>query len=222
MRHFAFVNVVLPIALFCGHAGATTITSSFGTDLDGWTANPQGILAFVATGGNPGGYLEETDASANGNMHVAAPAKFLGDLTGADSFSVDLITYGTPITIQAAFGTLTFLNSAAALSITLDLGNPLTVWANYATPLTPAAFGVNAATYAAVMSNVTSLTLILEADKAADTEKVGMDNFTISGANLIDAAVPEPASFAFVGAALVLYGVARRSPGRRRSCEKSH
>jgi hypothetical protein len=38
----------------------------------------RGLVAFVAAGGNPDGYLEETDTSSggNGNMHVSAPANF--------------------------------------------------------------------------------------------------------------------------------------------------
>jgi hypothetical protein len=142
-------------------------------------------------------------------MHVSAPDKFRGDLTGAGNLSVDVIAYATPTTIRAAFGTLTFLNSGAALSIFLDLGDPSTVWTNYATPLNPAAFGVDAATYAAVMSNVTDVTLILDADKDSNTEKVGMDNFTISG-DLSAATVPEPASFSLLGVALTTGALARR------------
>ncbi len=67
--------------------------------------------------GDPDGYLEETDASSNGNMDVSAPDKFLGDLTGAGKFSVDIRVSATPVTIRAAFGTLTFLNSASDLFI---------------------------------------------------------------------------------------------------------
>ena len=142
-------------------------------------------------------------------MHVSAPGKFLGDLTGAGNLSVDIRVYDKPITIRAAFGTLTFLNSAAALSIFLDLGDPSTVWTNYATPLNPAAFGVDAATYAAVMSNVTGVTLILEPDRDSGTEKVGIDNFTISG-DLSSVSAPEPASFGLLGAALTIGALARR------------
>jgi hypothetical protein len=139
-------------------------------------------------------------------MHVTAPGKFLGDLTGFSNLSVDIRAYATPGTIRAAFGTLTFVNGA--LSISLDLGDPSTVWTNYATPLNAAAFGASAATYTSVMSNVTGLTLILEADKDSNTELMGMDNFTIS--DLGSAGVPEPASFGLLGAALTIGAGIRR------------
>ena len=117
MPNITFIYLTFAVTLFSGLAGATTIISTFDACLDGWTSNPQGTLAFVAAGGNSDGYLEETDASLIGNMHVSAPGKFLGDLTGADSLSVDIRVYAAPVTLRAAFGTLTFLNSAAALSI---------------------------------------------------------------------------------------------------------
>jgi hypothetical protein len=206
LPRIAFVCTTFALTLFSGFAGATTITSTFDTDLDGWTTNPQGTLAFVAAGGTPNGYLEEIDNSSGGNMHVIAPAKFLGDLTGFSNLSVDIRAYATPATIRAAFGTLTFVNGA--LSISLDLGDPSTVWTNYATSLNAAAFGVSAVTYGAVMSNVTGVTLILETDKDSDTEAVGMDNFTIS--DLSGAGVPEPASFGLLGSALTLGAYIRK------------
>ena len=211
MPKIALICFISAVTLFSGRAGATTIISTFDTDLDGWTTNPQGTLVFVATGGTPAGFLEETDASS-GNMHVSAPGKFLGDLTWANNFSVDIRAYVNPTTIRAAFGTLTFLNSAGASSISLDLGNPSTAWTQYGSALNPAAFGVSAATYSAVMSNVTGLTLILEADKDSDVEKVGMDNFRISDdlAAASDVSTPEPVYFSLIGAALTLGAVVRR------------
>ena len=76
MPNITFIYLTFAVTLFSGLAGATTIISTFDTGLDGWTSNPQGTLAFVAAGGNPDGYLEETDASSNGNMDVSAPQRF--------------------------------------------------------------------------------------------------------------------------------------------------
>ena len=50
-------------------------------------------------------------------MDVSAPGEFSGCLPGAGNFSVDIRVSATPITIRAAFGTLTFLNSASNLFI---------------------------------------------------------------------------------------------------------
>jgi hypothetical protein len=215
MKTLVFICITAYATLVPANLCATTITSTFDTDLDGWTTNPQGTIAFVATGGNPDGYLEETDAGSTGNMHVTAPNKFLGDLTGADTLSVDIRVLATPTNVVSAFGVLTFLNSGAGLSMTLDLGAPSTLWTNYATPLSAGAFGVTASTFSTIMSNVTGITLILEADKDVHTEKVGMDNFTISGEALGLQAVPEPAPFALVGTTLVICGLLRTTTRRR-------
>jgi hypothetical protein len=205
MKHFTLMRAIAYVTLFSGSLGASTIISTFDTDLDGWTSNPQGTIAF-----NAAGYLQETDAASNGNMHVSAPGKFLGNLTGAGSLSVDIRVDAIPTTIQASFGTLTFVNSAAGSSISLDLGAPATVWTSYATVLNPAAFGVDSGTYSLVMSNVTGLTLILEADKDSGVETVSMDNFQISAAVGTGDSVPEPGSFILFGSALVLFGLALR------------
>lgn len=203
MNKSALIGLILYGCLFSEMLGASTIISTFDVDLDGWTTNSQGTIAFDA-----GGFLLETDA-AGGNMHVSAPGKFLGNLTDADNLSVDIKSLATPLTIRAAFGTLTFSNNAAGNFISVDLGDPSTIWKHYATPLNAAAFGVDVLTYSSVMSNVTSITLILESDKDLDTETVGMDNFTISGGGGAGSSVPEPATLILVAGSLILFGIAR-------------
>jgi hypothetical protein len=210
MNKSTLIGLILYGFLFSSMLGASTIISTFDADLDGWTTNPQGTIAFDA-----GGFLLETDASSGGNMHVSAPGKFLGDLTDADNFSVDIKSLATPITIRAAFATLTFSNSTAGSFISVDLGDPSTVWTHYATPLNAAAFGVNASAYSSVMSNVTSITLILESDKDLDTETVGMDNFTISGAGGAGSSVPEPSTLILAAGSLMLFGIARLLTAQR-------
>src|SRR6476646_9773094 len=45
---------------------------------------------FNLTGGNPGGYISTTDQD-NGDLTFSAPAKFLGNVSGATGLSYDLI-----------------------------------------------------------------------------------------------------------------------------------
>ncbi|HUS07290.1 MAG TPA: PEP-CTERM sorting domain-containing protein [Bryobacteraceae bacterium] len=210
-------TVALTVALFTRAAGAATVTSTFDADLDGWLSNPQGTALFVSPGGNPGGYLQETDAGSQGNMHAAAPSKFLGDLTGFGNLSVDILLYAQPTDAPTAFGQLTFTNSLGSFLI-LDLGNPgaAGAWTHYATSLDAATFGVSAIDYSAVMSNVTSLTLILESDKNVNNETVGMDNFALFGESGAGgaAAVPEPATFALLGLGLTSLALVHRKRTR--------
>src|SRR6516164_8768003 len=79
------------------------IVSDFSTGDEGWkvvsfenlTTDSFSILAtytptFNLTGGNPGGYISTTDQD-HGDLTFSAPAKFLGNVSGATGLSYDLI-----------------------------------------------------------------------------------------------------------------------------------
>ncbi|MBN2505435.1 MAG: hypothetical protein JXQ71_01950 [Verrucomicrobia bacterium] len=61
-------------------APAVAQISTFDTDNDGWTVinNGESPLSWLATGGNPGGCIQNQDASAESGW-FEAPAKFLGN-----------------------------------------------------------------------------------------------------------------------------------------------
>jgi alkaline phosphatase D len=65
-----------------GSAGAAAVSSDFAVDTDGWQLFGDAISAipaFVAAGGNPGGYAHGTDQTAGNTWYWQAPEKFLGD-----------------------------------------------------------------------------------------------------------------------------------------------
>ena len=79
------------------------IVSSFNTGDEGWqvisftnlTTDDFTVFAtytptFNPTGGNPGGFISTTDQD-NGDLTFSAPAKFLGNVSGATGLSYDLI-----------------------------------------------------------------------------------------------------------------------------------
>lgn len=45
-----------------GRAATTIASSTFDTDLEGWTSN-NGEISYAATSGNPGGYVRFADAT---------------------------------------------------------------------------------------------------------------------------------------------------------------
>ena len=62
--------------------------STFDVDAEGWTVTGDaqrgtGIPSFVASGGNPGGFLSATDDETGGVWYWQAPAKFLGNISEA-------------------------------------------------------------------------------------------------------------------------------------------
>ncbi|MBL8230914.1 MAG: hypothetical protein JNL98_20635 [Bryobacterales bacterium] len=184
-------------------ANAATIQTTFDAGLDGWTGTG-GTVVFVASGGNPGGHLQQSDADAT-DMTVFAPAPFLGNLTaflgGLLSFDAIQIV-GT--SDYAPFGSLTIRNGAN--SVTVDVappGSPPAVWTNYSVALTAAAFGTTEANLLSVLGNVTSIELLLEF-QAGISETAGLDNFQIASSD-----VPEPGTLLTVGALLIAIGAAR-------------
>ena len=61
-------------------------TSTFDTGIDGWGLSGDSTTTaptFIATGGNPGGYIHGIDQVDGGTWYFVAPSKFLGDDTAA-------------------------------------------------------------------------------------------------------------------------------------------
>ena len=204
MKNILFATLLGCFALV-GGVNATTITSSFATDLDGWTAQ-HGILVWNNTAGNPGGFLEEDD-DGQSNMHVIAPAKFLGNLTGY-TLTVDIRQLlGTAGTF-GGFGTIA-ITGGGGLVMSADLGAPATTWTTYTLPFTAAAFG-NDANFNTIISSVTKIQLALDPRNQIDTDQVGMDNFTLTNNLQADPTIPEPATMGLLGSALFTLGVARK------------
>jgi len=74
-------NLLLPLLCLAGAAQAATpvLLSNFDSGLGGWTG-AGGSVSHIASGGNGGGFLQQTD-TLNTWMSVSAPAAFLGNLS---------------------------------------------------------------------------------------------------------------------------------------------
>lgn len=184
----------LALTLLAVHsASALTMESTFDTGLEGWTTSVGGELAFVATGGNPGGFLQQTDTDLS-DMFVNAPAKFLGDLSeflnGTLSFDARQVSGAGEK--YAPFGFVTLFNGGNAVSADIaGAGAPSTDWTTFSVNLDPAGFQTTPEALAAVLSNVTMITVELESQIGV-VEATGMDNFRLVSA------VPEPSTL-FLG-----------------------
>lgn len=102
-REFWTMRKVWSILLvFVGFAASAQVTSSFDTDLEGWTAGTiSGVVAtssYQSTGGNPGGFGSVAPPTSGGSTNTSfgwywnAPAKFFGiyDFSYGSLFKVDL------------------------------------------------------------------------------------------------------------------------------------
>ena len=81
------------IILLTSAAYASLVKSTFDVDADGWrvseffSASGTSIPTYVATGGNPGGFIRTTDIY--GWNAYLAPSKFLGDQSAACGGSLE-------------------------------------------------------------------------------------------------------------------------------------
>lgn len=124
-------NVVLeegPVDPGSGIGGI--VSSTFDTDIDGWSFIAD-VREFnqVATGGNPGGYLEAIDFATGGNWYYVAPVKFLGDKSAfyGGTLSYDL----QQSSLSSQFDNDDIIMTGAGITLALDLTHPGTTWTSY-------------------------------------------------------------------------------------------
>jgi hypothetical protein len=174
-------------------AQSGTLATTFDTDLGGWTTSG-GVAVYRASGGNPGGYLF-VDNSEQDVVLAAAPQKFRGDLRaysgGTLSFDGNMLQRGPDPpnrfwTDQEAaayggnYGTVTIRGAGLVARKDLEPREPpLQSWKHYSTPFTAAAFGVSEANWTSILTNVTGITVSLEAIYGQEMQ--GFDNFVLQG-----------------------------------------
>jgi hypothetical protein len=142
MKNFrkGIINTAVAAVLFSaiGNVNAALVSSTFDTD-DGWLVSgdaTSSLPTFVATGGNPNGHIEADDTVSGGVWYFQAPAKFLGDLSGAlgELLGFDLRQTGS----GSQFSASDVILNGGGTELTFDAGdNPLPVgeWVSYAVRL---------------------------------------------------------------------------------------
>jgi hypothetical protein len=188
----------MSLGLLISHSGvvsAQVIQSTFTSGLEGWTGNG-GSITWSATGGNPGGHLQQMDVIA-GDMFVIAPVAFLGNRSafvgGTLSFDARQVV---GIADYDPFGTVTLRNGATAISADIAPPvNPTASWSTFSVTLNASSFGTTPLIFDATLANLTAIEVMLESQNGVET--VGFDNFQI-------AAVPEPSSILMLGSVAVV------------------
>lgn len=192
-RFLAFAGAAALVLCGIGRADAVVITSTFDSSTEGWTGSGTNV-AQVSPGGNPNGYLSTTDSS-NTIATIFAPGAFLGDLSTFDGGSIafDAKLFQTNGgSAQEGFGTVTISNGSDSASLNLVNAPAPADWTTFSASLDAATWGLSNAAWTALLSSVTSISLVVEAT-FGQGEIVGIDNFTLTSGS-VNPAVPEPSS----------------------------
>jgi hypothetical protein len=183
---------------------------------------------FNVTGGNPGGYISTFDQD-NGDFTFSAPAKFLGNISGATGLSYDLIYPVGAINYQPTDVILMgngerllwkrspdIVPGPSWMSVNLDFV-PSTEWrvgtSNGAL--------ATAADFGNVLGNLSGLFIRGEFTTGL-IEAPGLDNVTLTG---VTTAVPEPSTLAMMtiaGVAVVAVVKFRNRHPRARPARHDH
>lgn len=81
--------LIASLTLLCGsgsNATAEVVESRFDSSDEGWRLvgdTTTSFPSFVATGGNPGGFLRGFDQAVGGRWYWSAPVSYLGNISGA-------------------------------------------------------------------------------------------------------------------------------------------
>ena len=185
------------LAVLAGAAPAamSDVVSTFDSDDEGWVVEGDTVApaTYVATGGNPDGFISVTDSAAGGVMYWSAPAKFLGDVSAAygNSLSFDLRQdlaanpfEDSDVVLESGDTTLHF-----------DAGaDPGTTFTNYVVPMTEAGWHADSLTgplvtqaqFLAVLTDLTQLRIRAEYRTGPDTDD--LDNVVLT----VPAGPPDP------------------------------
>lgn len=203
-------------ALGLASAAQADVAYTFDTDVQGFSLLGDGTLEHVVDGGN--GFLKVTDTNGNTDVLAQVPlaaasvdwSVYLGGTLSFDGTMLNGITPSWP-----DFGVIRFTSTTDQVvlaDLAPNVGNvitePGTTWKTYTATLNDATFNQGGGSLAAVLANLKSVTLSLEAGNGP-VEVVGIDNFKVT------AAVPEPESWAllFTGAGLLGLISRRRRQG---------
>ena len=189
MKYFILCFVTM-IAISANPIYASTITSTFNDDAEGWTLNG-GILTHLAAGGNPGGHLTMED-NISGHMNTVAPETFLGDLSAFDGglLSLDFILLAKNSNYDLPrFGTITITSPSVSASLDLVSESPAGFWAGfwttYTASLDAASWGKTQLAWDSILSNVTQISIVTDPfNRLEDT--IGFDNFKIVDETIVN------------------------------------
>ena len=216
MRPTTQLIALLTAAAIAPTAGATA--SSFDAGSEGWTVlgDAEGPLSWVATGGNPGGHVEISDATTGGITYFVAPSAYLGDRSAAlgSLLRFDLMQVYSGSASQFDSADVVLVGSGNTLVFDTASNPANGSWTSYAVPLVAGGWRLtntsgtiaSQAQLAATLGSLSALRIRAEYRTGADIGK--LDNVSL---------VPEPGTWGLLAAGLLVLGWRLRSAGAARS-----
>jgi hypothetical protein len=216
MKSYLLGSVFAGMVTVVEIVGAASVTSTFDTDLDGWTSdNTPAEIGWAATGGNPGGYVRfDPDTTGNATA-ILAPSTFLGDWTSFDmvgkiSYDHKIFSLGGGfiflpyrIDIKGPGGTAFWEGETPSGLTDWPLPPDQTVVA----PLREDVWSITNGSWSGLLSNITELRIQIEL--VDNTSSGGGDIAGIDNVNL--SSIPIPSAVWLFGSGLLgLIGMARR------------
>ena len=164
------------------NSSASFVYSDFDAGLDGWTCVGDGTCSNPTTGGNPGGFLKNSDPATGANTDAVAPSKFLGDwsaLNGNGYLQLDQIilsgsgnqTQGPNIIIQGPGGKATTKYEPSE-------GPPVGSWKSYTFPISEDSWSITSGSWIGLLGDVASLKIDMEF--IVGVEQTGLDNVVLT------------------------------------------
>ena len=215
MSTFTTVSSLFVLSSLLTSVGHADIYSGFDADDEGWLVSGDATSAtpdYMATGGNPGGFLQADDTVSGGTWYWDAPSKFLGDLSGfvGETLSFDLAQSAT----SSQFNNSDVILDGNGQSLHFNTSyNPGTTFTAYSLDLTNTGgwrlgsltgSEPTAGEFADVLGDLTRLRIRGEYRSGPDTGS--LDNVRITGL----AVIPEPAAMPLAIGLLALVGGFRR------------
>lgn len=167
--------------------------STFDVDDEGWTVigdaqRGTGIPTFVASGGNPGGFLSATDDETGGVWYWQAPAKFLGNISEAYGQTLRFELRQSAVTQQRDDYDVVLKGPGGTFYFDTPY-NPAKTWTAYAVVLSETAGWTKSdgsiptqVEMRALLADVTTLQIRGEYRSAADTGDI--DNVVLEGLHI--------------------------------------